>query len=427
MVSCSTGRGFTFFQGFTHSIVMRHQSRHLVRGLDGTNYLVPFVLVTSLFFLWGCAHSILDVLNKHFQETMHVSKAASAFVQAVVYGGYFLMALPAGAIIRRFGYRAGVVTGLTLYGLGSLLFIPGSQLLSFPFFLFSLFVIGCGLTCLETAANPYVTVLGAPDSAYRRINLAQSFNGLGWMVGPLLGTLFLFTGGDEGADIATPYTLIGAIVLAVACFFCFVKLPDVAAAESEEARPDEAGRSMWQHAHFVFGLVALFLYVAAQTGNNSFFINYVVEEGGFTPYVAGLMLSFGRMGFFLLGRIGGVFLMKRIDPARLLFTFALGATACMALTTAGLGMSGVVAIMLCSLFESIMFPTIFAFSLRGLGRHTKTASSYLIMTIVGGAVAPVLMGLIADHSRMQYGFLVPLLCFVYIAYYSRGFLTKRFC
>ena len=404
---------------------MKHKTLKLVRGLDGTDFLAPFVLVTSLFFLWGFAHSILDVLNKHFQETLHINKTQSAFIQMVLYGGYFLMALPAGRIISRFGYRAGVLSGLCLYGIGALLFIPGSMLLSFPFFLFSLFVIGCGLTCLETAANPYVTVLGSPQDAERRINLAQSLNGLGWIVGPLVGGLFLFSGGSGEADIATPYTIIGIAVLLVAVLFSFVKLPDVKAASSVEA-VDESDRGLWSHRHFVFGLGALFLYVAAQTGINSFFINYVVEEGDVTNAVAALMLSFGRMGFFLCGRISGFLLMKRIRREKLLIGCALGAIFAMSLVIFVRGVPGMGAIMVCSLCESIMFPTIFAFALRGLGRHTKTASSYLIMCIVGGAVAPVLMGMIADTWCMAWGFLVPLCCFVYIAAYGRAFLTGRF-
>ncbi|MDD6501385.1 MAG: sugar MFS transporter [Bacteroidales bacterium] len=404
---------------------MKHKTLKLVRGLDGTDFLAPFVLVASLFFLWGFAHSILDVLNKHFQETLHINKTQSAFIQMVLYGGYFLMALPAGRIISRFGYRAGVLSGLCLYGIGALLFIPGSMLLSFPFFLFSLFVIGCGLTCLETAANPYVTVLGSPQDAERRINLAQSLNGLGWIVGPLVGGLFLFSGGSGEADIATPYTIIGVAVLLVAVLFSFVKLPDVQAASSVEV-VEESDRGLWSHRHFVFGLGALFLYVAAQTGINSFFINYVVEEGDVTNAVAALMLSFGRMGFFLCGRISGFLLMKRIRPEKLLIGCALGAIFAMSLVIFVRGVPGMGAIMVCSLCESIMFPTIFAFALRGLGRHTKTASSYLIMCIVGGAVAPVLMGMIADTWCMAWGFLVPLCCFVYIAAYGRAFLTGRF-
>jgi FHS family L-fucose permease-like MFS transporter len=181
------------------------------------SYLVPFILVTSLFFFWGFAHSILDVLNKHFQDALVISKSRSALVQAVVYGGYFLMALPAGSIIKKWGYRTGVVTGLILYGIGALLFIPGERIMSFEFFLLSLFIIGCGLTCLETAANPYITVLGDKNSGPQRLNLAQSFNGLGWICGPLIGGLLIFAGksGNDGS-VALPYAIIGIVVLIVA-------------------------------------------------------------------------------------------------------------------------------------------------------------------------------------------------------------------
>lgn len=392
----------------------------LFQTAEGRNYLWPFVLVTSLFFLWGFAHSILDVLNKHFQDSMHISKTESALVQAVVYGGYFLMALPAGFIIRRFGYRAGVLTGLLLYGVGALLFIPGGQLLSFPFFLFSLFIIGCGLTCLETAANPYVTVLGRADGAERRINLAQSFNGLGWIVGPLVGGCFLFMGEEGSADISTPYAIIGLVVLAVACLFSRIKLPEVAEAASEhsEASNRNALGQLFRHRPFVWGMAALFLYVAAQTGINSFFINYVTENAGLSNATASLYLSFGGMGLFMLGRMGGSWLMARIAAGRVLLGCALFASIAMAVLLTGMGMAGIAAFFVCYLCESIMFPTIFALSLRGVGEHTKMASSLLIMCIVGGAIAPVLMGLIADCSSIAAAFVVPLACFLFIGAYA---------
>lgn len=250
----------------------------LVQTADGVNYLVPFVLITTLFFLWGFAHSILDVLNKHFQDALSISKTHSALIQAVVYGGYFLMAMPAGEIIRRHGYRAGVVTGLLLYGIGALMFIPGEQIMSFEFFLLSLFIIGCGLTCLETAANPYVTVLGDKDSAERRINLAQSFNGLGWICGPLVGGLFLFAADGGSGSVAIPYAIIGILVLLVAIVFSRIHLPEITLAEEPVETANNKQSSLWQHRNFTFGLIALFFYVAAQTGINSFFINYVTEH-----------------------------------------------------------------------------------------------------------------------------------------------------
>lgn len=397
----------------------------LFRTADGKNYLWPFVLVTSLFFLWGLAHSILDVLNKHFQETMDgVGKTESALVQAVMYGGYFVMALPAGQIIKRYGYRAGVITGLLLYGIGALLFIPGGQLLSFPFFLFSLFVIGCGLTCLETSANPYVTVLGNAEGAARRINLSQSFNGLGWIVGPLIGGHFAFAVGADKGSIAIPYAIIGVVVLCVALVFAQVKLPEVQADGVAQTEAAHATDSLWQHRNFVYGLIALFLYVAAQTGINSFFINYVTEHASVSNVNASLLLGFGGMGLFMAGRMGGSWLMLRVRAERVLLYCAVGATLAMVVLLSGAGVAGVAAFMLCYLCESIMFPTIFALALKGVGQHTKRASSFLIMSIVGGAIAPVLMGLIADHASMAMAFIVPLCCFVVIAVYAARFARK---
>ena len=396
---------------------MKNKKISLFKTHDGHNYLWPFVLVTTLFFLWGFAHSILDVLNKHFQDTMHIDKTESALVQAVVYGGYFLMALPAGQIIKRFGYRAGVISGLLLYGIGALLFIPGGQLLSFPFFLFSLFIIGCGLTCLETAANPYVTVLGNTDGAARRINLSQSFNGLGWIVGPIVGGHFAFAAGSEQSNISVPYAIIGFVVLFVALIFVKVKLPEVENNDECEAKGADSS-SLWQHRNFVLGMVALFMYVAAQTGINSFFINYVTENANVSNVTASQLLGFGGMGLFMIGRMGGSWVMSRIKAEQVLLYCAIGAMLAMAVLLTGAGTLGIIAFFVCYLCESIMFPTIFALSLRGVGAHTKLASSLLIMCIVGGAIAPVLMGLIADHATMALSFIVPLICFVIISAYA---------
>ena len=416
----------------------------LVTTRDGRNYIVPFLLVTSLFFLWGFAHSILDVLNKFFQNEMHLTKTQSAFIQVVVYGGYFLMALPAGAVIRRWGYRAGVLTGLFLYGIGALLFIPGAEIMAFPFFLFSLFVIGCGLTFLETSANPYVTVLGDAEASEQRINFSQSFNGLGWILGPLAGGWFLFSQ-DNSPNIALPYAIIGLVVLLIGGVFCFVRLPEI----KDTVSPEEVSghqddprdenrdlstttvessstlseiRILSRKSAFVFGWIALFLYVAAQTGVNSFFINYATEHIAITDSMAATLLSFGGMGLFMLGRLGGSWAMGRIRAERLLAILAIIATlatSAVVLAPGGLGFAALLVVYLC---ESIMFPTIFALALRGLGAHTKIASSLLIMSIVGGAVAPLLMGIVADGHSMALGFVVPLVCFVVIAAYA---VTRR--
>lgn len=402
---------------------MNNKHTSLFKTADGHNYLWPFILVTTLFFLWGFAHSILDVLNKHFQETLHIDKTQSALVQAVVYGGYFLMALPAGWIIRRFGYRTGVIAGLMLYGVGALLFIPGGSIQSFPFFLLSLFIIGCGLTCLETAANPYVTVLGDSEGSEQRINLSQSFNGLGWIVGPLVGGYFAFSQG--GGNISLPYAVIGVVVLCVAFIFTRVKLPEVEAAEIETTTVRCAEKSIWQHRNFVWGMAALFLYVAAQTGINSFFINYVTETSPtISNDTAAMLLGYGGMGLFMVGRMGGGWIMARIRAERVLLACAIGATCAMGVLLTGAGVWGIVAFFVCYLCESIMFPTIFSLSLRGMGHHTKLASSLLIMCIVGGAIAPVVMGAIADSQSMSLAFIVPLLCFVFISVYAARLRVK---
>lgn len=385
-----------------------------MRTRDGKSFLVPFILITSLFFLWGVAHSILDVLNKHFQDTMEITRTRSALIQAVVYGGYFVMALPAGRLIRRFGYRTGVLTGLVLYGLGALLFIPGGRIGSFEFFLLALFVIGCGLTCLETASNPYVTVLGEPEGSERRINLAQSFNGLGWICGPLAGGFFLFAG---GGDVTTPYAVLGTLVLLIAVVFSRVRLPEIGQ-ETDDTPADGKETRLWKTATFTMGLLSLFLYVAAQTGINSFFINYATEHVGLTEREASVWLSFGGMGLFMGGRMAGSWLMRFVRGEKVLTACAAGALVCMAVVILMPGSMGWYFLLLCFLCESIMFPTIFSLSLRHVGVHTKQASSYLVMSIVGGAIAPVLMGFIADEDSMAAGFIVPLACFAEILWFA---------
>lgn len=399
---------------------MIRQTNGMFRGADGRNYVAAFALVASLFFLWGVAHSILDVLNKHFQDVLVISKARSALVQAMVYGGYFLMAIPAGRIIRKWGYRTGIVTGLLLYGIGALMFIPGGRLMSFPFFLLCLFIIGCGLTCLETSANPYVTVLGEKRSAAGRLNLAQALNGLGWVVGPMIGGL-LILGGEDG-NISLPYAVIGFVVIILGAVFSRLRLPlpDEHKEEiAESVAEDKSSASIWCIRTFRYGVVALLLYVAAQTGINSFYINYVLEaDTTLTPSTAAMMLSIGGMGLFMLGRLLGSFILKAVAPARLMAVCSIGATICMVFTILLHGTAGIIFLCLTYAFESVMFPTIFSMALVDVtGSNTKTASSYLVMSIVGGAIAPVLMGLIGE-TDMALGFLVPLVCFMYIVAYS---------
>lgn len=389
-----------------------------------TSYRLPFIIITTLFFLWGFAHSILDVLNKHFQVAFEIGKAESAMVQAVVYGGYFLMAIPAGLIISRWGYRAGVITGLCLYGLGALLFVPGAAVGTFWFFLLSLFIIGCGLTCLETAANPYVTVLGVPERSEQRLNIAQSLNGVGQMAGPLIGGLVLFSdssAADSSENLNFSYAVLGGIVLCIAFLFSRIHLPEIndTTADATQATSTDA-RPLHRRPIFVWGVFALFCYVAAQTGVNSFFINYMeLPAIAIGEKQAAILLSFIGMGLFLFGRIFGSWLMNFLRPQRLLTLFAIGAIISMVLVIGNWGMVSAVGLFACYLFESIMFPTLFALALRHAQGKTKMASSALIMSIVGGAIAPLLMGGIADHTHnMALGFIVPLVCFVVVGAYA---------
>ena len=378
-------------------------------------YRVPFILVTSLFFLWGFAHAILDVLNKHFQDVLVISRTHSAWVQVMFYLGYFVMAIPAGLFINKYGYRRGVVLGLLLYGLGSLLFIPGEYWMSFNFFLFSLFVIACGLVFLETAANPYMTELGDKETAASRLNLAQSFNGLGCICGPLIGGLLLFSEEGEVA-ISLPYTLMGIVVLAVAMVFSKIRLPEIV--HEEEGDREGKTKSLWSHKLFIFGIAALFCYEIAEISINSFFINYVVDDGWMNARDASIVLSFGGLGLFMCGRFAGSWIMQRIRAEKVLLFCAVCTVITSLLIVLNVGIVSLVALFLGYAFDAIMFPTIFALSLRGLGKHTKRASSYLMMSPVGGAVGPLMMGYVADQTTMSLSFIVPLLSFIVVMLYA---------
>lgn len=387
--------------------------------LVGEQYIVPFVLIISLFFLWGFAHAILDVLNKHFQELLHINKSVSALIQAMMYMGYFVMAVPAGLFISRFGYRRGVVFGLVLYGIGSLLFIPGQEWMSYRMFLFALFVIGCGLTFLETAANPYATELGPRETAASRLNFAQSFNGLGCICAPILTGLLLFSE-DEGSgsgNVALPYACMGVVVLLVAVVFSRVRLPEIVHAEEVDAEGHKVG--LWKHKLFVFGLLALFAYEIGEISINSFFINYVLEQGWMNARMASLVLSFGGLSLFMLGRFIGSWIMRRVRAEKMLFVCATGVVVTMVVVLLDLGYVSLLALLLTYAFEAIMFPTIFALSLRGLGSNTKRASSFLMMSPVGGVVGPLLMGLVADYTSMVTAFVVPLVAYVVVWFYAR--------
>lgn len=401
--------------------------KSLVSAAGGKSFLLPFVLITSLFLLWGFAHGLLDVLNKHFQTAFTMSKAESGLVQFVTYIAYFLMALPAGAFMKRFGYKSGIIAGLMLFALGAFAFVPAAYTHSAVPFLIALFIIACGLCILETAANPYSTVLGPAEYAAQRLNLSQSFNGLGWILGPLVGGALIFGAqSDDSFALAKPYILVGCIVLIVVVIFSFVSLPDIKEEEMEELFPDDASTlkemtptvSMWRCPQFVRSIAAQFCYCAAQTGIFSFFINYVTElKPTLTNVEASQILAFGGMALFMLGRLSGSFIMKKISPEKLLGIYSLANILCMILVIFEFGNISLYALYISFFFMSIMFPTIFALGLEGMGVHTKKASSYIVMGVAGGAFSPMLMGYIGENE-MSIGFAVPLIAFAYILYFA---------
>jgi len=398
----------------------------IFRSPEGKSYLATFALVSSLFLLWGFCNGMLDILNKHFQETLHINKFESGFVQSANYIAYFLMAVPAGLLAKKFGYKGGILIGLVLIALGAFSFIPATHIGAYWAFLTALFILATGMTCLETIANPYATVLGPKESGALRINIAQSFNGVGWILGPTIGGLFVFSGsGDataapDNSGLYIPYMGVGIVVAVLLVIFIFAYVPDLQT--QEEVPSEDIGKQkipITHHKNFIFGVVAQFAYVAAQTGIFSFFINYVVENmQGVSSETASRWLGVYGFGLFLAGRICGSGIISFIKPQKALAAYAGVNLIMMLLSMTGHGSIGLIGLFGSFFFMSIMYPTIFALGIHGLGGHTKVGSSILVMAIIGGAIIPPLMGRIADISSMKVGFSIPFVCFAVIALYG---------
>ena len=390
---------------------------------NGVNYVVPFVLITTLFFLWGFARAILDVLNKHFQNTLDISITESSLIQVTTYLGYFLMAIPAGLFINRFGYRRGVVFGLLLFGIGALLFVPCTEAGTLYAFLFALFIIGCGLTFLETAANPYVTELGAKETASSRLNLSQSFNGLGCLFATFAVGQWLF--GGEGS-VALPYVILGVVVLVIAIIFSKVRLPEIHHDDGLEEKAKygrEPLKKIWKHKFFVYGLIALLAYEVAEISINSYFINFVTGQGWMDDRTASVVLTCA-LAFFMVGRFGGSMIMRRVPAEKMLLICGCGCVACTMLVLMNVGRVSLYALLGIFLFEAIMFPTIFSLAVRDLGSLTKSASSILMMTPVGGC-GFLLVGIIADATNLVVPFIVPLMGYILVALFGFGLVIHR--
>jgi FHS family L-fucose permease-like MFS transporter len=408
--------------------------------LTERRYVVPLTLITTLFFLWALGVNLNDILIPHLKAAFGLTDFQSSFIQIAFFGGYFLAAFPAGWLMERIGYKKGILIGLLLCATGALLFLPAAASRLYAFFLFSLFVMACGQSFLEVAANPYVTTLGPQESAERRLNLTQSFNAVGAVLTPIIGAAFILTATEytpaqladltpaqlqsyRAAQVSTvrvPYLVIAAIFLAVAVLIYATHLPEV---RERADRRDAGGTSLawskvFSHGHLVRGVFAQFLYVGAQVGVASFIIRFAQHvEAGISAKDAANYLKLHIFGF-MLGRFAGSGIMKRVSPPHLLAAFAGCSLLCAVVSVASSGLVAASAIVLIGFFHSIMFPTIFALSIKNLGPYTKRGSSLLVMSIIGGAICPAIMGRISDLSTIQLAFLVPLISYAYVLYFA---------
>jgi len=399
------------------------------------------ILITSLFFLWGFALNLNPILIPHLKKACQLTDAQSAFIDSASYIAYFLLAIPAGQFMKRYGYKGGIILGLLLFAFGAFLFFPAAETRSYGFFLVALFIIASGLTFLETAANPYITVLGDPDGATQRLNFAQSFNGLAAMLAPLIGGTYILSGKTltaqeesamspqqldsylqlEASSVQLPFIIIGIVVLAVAIMLWRTRLPEIA----EEETSTTASGSILQEKNLMMGVIAQFFYVGAQVCVSSFFIRFAQQVAGIEEKSATLFLSAALFGF-MAGRFIGTFLMRYVAPARLLALYSVMNILLLVLAVLLKGKLSVYALVGVEFFMSIMFPTIFSLSIRGLGAKTKIGSSLVIMAIVGGAIFPVIMGAVSDVSNIQVAYLVPAACFLVILFFAiRNFSVKH--
>ncbi|MDR6564819.1 MULTISPECIES: L-fucose:H+ symporter permease [unclassified Arcicella] len=399
-------------------------------------YLVPFILLTTLFFLWGFAHNLNPILIPHLKKACQLTDFQSSLIDGSFFIAYFIMAIPAGMVMKKFGYKTGIIAGLLLFAIGAFLFIPAANTRVFAFFLTALFVIASGLTFLETAANPYMTVLGEPEGASQRLNLAQSFNGLAATIAPLLGGLFILSGNTltsaetasmsaaqmstfldgEAATVKMPYLIIGIVVLVVAILLYKSELPEITEAGHDIELPT-GSQSIMRHKHLVWGITAQFFYVGAQVCVSSFFIRYLGKTANIDEKTAANFLS-AALFCFMIGRFIGTFLMRYISPNILLALYALINVVLLIIVVIYGGMLSVYALIGVEFFMSIMFPTIFSLSIQSLGKETKIGSSLVIMSIVGGAIFPLIMGRLSDMMSIQVAYSVPLVCFFVVFYFG---------
>ncbi|WP_116787993.1 L-fucose:H+ symporter permease [Flavobacterium psychrotrophum] len=405
----------------------------------GNNYLIPLILVTSLFFFWGFIHNLDPILIPHLKKVFTLNDLETAFVDFSVFIAYFVMALPAGYFMRRYGYKSGIIVGLLFFAIGSFLFIPAANTQQYIFFLGALFIIACGLAFLETAANPYITILGDPETATRRLNFSQSFNGLAAFMAPIIGGKFILSGTEyteaqinamlpadrqiylaqEAASVKGPYLVLGIIICIIIVLFAVVKLPDIK--HEEESTDSNNGASIskiLKHKHLKWAVIAQFFYVGAQVCILSFFIRFATTAAGISQLQASWYAGAAGLAF-MLGRFAGTFFMQFIAPNKLLILYASINVGLCFLAIFGTGMITVYALIGISFFMSVMFPSIFSMGISGLGHDTKLGSSLIVMSIVGGALLPLGLGYISDLTgNIQYGYAVPAVCFLVVLLYA---------
>jgi len=400
--------------------------------------LLPFVLVTALFYLWAIPNNLNDILIRQFMKSFAMSRFAASFIQTAFYLGYFGFAIPAGMLMRRFGYKRGILTGLCLLACGSFLFWPAANAGSYSFFLLALFIIASGLSFLETAANPIIVRMGAPENSEQRLNFSQAFNPLGSITATLVGTIFIFSGveltvqqiADQKAAgtyaaylhseilrVITPYLVLGAVALALALLIARTPFPSLDVEEEHEEGSRGDGLEILLQRHFLLGVVAQFLYVGAQVGTWSYFIQYVQSCAGMPERIAGYMLT-GTLAAFAVGRFLSAWILKFVRPDRLLFVFALCNVAMTLVAITQPNWTGVICLLSSSFFMSMMFPTIFALGIHGLGSRTKTGGSLMVMAIIGGAALTPLMGKLSDAMSVNAAYCVPCACYVAVALYA---------
>jgi FHS family L-fucose permease-like MFS transporter len=389
-------------------------------------YVVTLMFVVSLFMLWGIAIAMGNVLNSHFQHVLHISKSKSALIQLSLYGAYAVMGIPAGLFMKRFGYKHGVLLGLLLYACGAFLFIPAANVSSFAFFRFALFILACGLATLETVAHPFVASLGSPHTSAQRLNFAQGFNGLGGIIGPFLGGYFILKAGQEHSNdlysVKVLYTVIGCVILGIACFFFFLKVPALNndaenpfTADERETKPRSL-KGLFKHRHFLWSILAQFCNVAAQGGTWAFFIIYGVEVMKLPAEKAAYYFV---LSMFLktIGRFSGAFLLRYIAPNKMLAISAITCITMCLIITQAFGWTSFIALIMLNFFFSVMYPTIYSLGLRDMGEYKQQASSFIVMGVAGGAVFPTIMGRIADFDVAK-SYYLPIICYAVILLFA---------